>query len=98
MSKKQAYQILKSAGIATSTADRPHGAMVAPGYEGCGEPCKCGGHPSRHTAGLACDLDKQALKLLETKLLQTSAGTLSLDQYLKTFGLVRPMPSEPWHV
>jgi len=96
VSRKQAYSILQDAGIATSTADRPNGAMVAPGYEGCGEPCCCGGHPSRHTAGLACDLDKQALKLLETKLLQAKAG--SLDSYLKAFGLKRPMDSEPWHV
>ena len=96
MSKKQAYSILDDAGIATSTADRPHGAMVAPGYEGCGEPCCCGGHPSRHTAGLACDLDKQALKSLETKLSHAKAG--SLDNYLKAFGLKRPMDSEPWHV
>jgi hypothetical protein len=96
MSKKQAYQILVDAGIATSTASRPHGAMVAPGYEGCGEPCKCGGHPSRHTVGMAVDLNKAALKLLENKLTQANAG--SLDDYLAEFGLHRPMDSEPWHV
>ncbi len=95
-SKERALEILTEGGIATSDKSRPHGAMVAPGYKGCGVPCKCGGNPSRHTAGLASDVDRQALKQLEKKLEQAGAGTL--DAYLKTFGLKRPMPSEPWHI
>ena len=81
MSKRRDYEILIGAGIATSTSSRPHGAMVAPGYEGCGEPCMCLGHPPRHTAGLACDLNKSDLQTLKNKLTQFKAG--SLDDYLK---------------
>ena len=95
-SKKRAYEILKKSGIATSVADQPHGAMVAPGYAGCGEPCKCGGSPSKHILGLACDITKTNLPFLEQKLKAAGAGTI--DTYLKQFGLKRPMPSEPWHI
>jgi hypothetical protein len=96
--RQRAYEILKSAGIATAD-DRPndpHSAMVAPGYQGCAEPCKCGGNRSKHIAGAASDLGKPQLEQLKQKLQQAGAG--SLDNYLKKFGLHRPMTSEPWHV
>ena len=31
-------------------------SMAAPGVDGCGEPCLCGGHASKHVTGKACDL------------------------------------------
>jgi hypothetical protein len=97
-SRLRAYEILKSAGIATADnrPNDPHSAMVAPGYQGCGEPCKCGGNRSKHIAGAASDLGKPQLDQLNQKLQQAGAG--SLDNYLKKFGLHRPMSSEPWHV
>lgn len=94
--RARALEILKTAGIATSVAAKPNGAMVASGYAGCGEPCRCGGNPSKHIAGLAVDLRKAQLPFLEKALREAKAG--SLDNYLKKFGLARPMTSEPWHV
>ena len=100
-SREQAYRVLESAKIATSDKKEPHGAMVAPGYNGCGEPCKCGGHASKHTAGMACDINRQDLEALERVLRQKNAGTV--DAYLREFGLHRPMMlgqknDEPWHI
>jgi hypothetical protein len=75
-------------------------AMAAPGLDGCGEPCKCGGGRSRHIEGLAADLNQ--LDKLEVVLGKKNAG--SLDGYLATFGLHRPMKDLPesvrevWHV
>jgi hypothetical protein len=96
--RQRAFEILKSAGIATADdrPNEPHSAMVAPGYQGCAEPCKCGGSRSKHIAGAASDLGKTQLDQLKQKLQQAGAG--SLDAYLKRFGLHRPMKSEPWHV
>jgi hypothetical protein len=96
--RQRAYEILKSAGVATAKdrPNEPHSAMVAPGYQGCAEPCKCGGNRSNHIAGAASDLGQPQLELLKQKLQQAGAG--SLDDYLKRFGLHRPMSSEPWHV
>jgi hypothetical protein len=96
--RKQALAILRNAGVGTAK-DRPrepNSAMVAPGYEGCAEPCRCGGARSKHIAGLASDLGSADLGKLEQKLKQADAGPL--DAYLKRFGLHRPMSSEPWHV
>lgn len=96
--RQRALEILKLAGIATAKnrPSDPHSAMVASGYQGCAEPCKCGGNRSKHISGAASDLGKPQLDQLKHKLLQAGAG--SLDDYLKTFGLHRPMSSEPWHV
>jgi hypothetical protein len=96
--RQRAFEILKSAGIATADnrPNDPHSAMVAPGYKGCAEPCKCGGSRSKHIAGAASDLGKPQLEQLKQKLQQAGAG--SLDSYLKRFGLHRPMSSETWHV
>jgi hypothetical protein len=96
--RQRAYEILKSAGVATAKdrPNEPHSAMVAPGYQGCAEPCKCGGNRSNHIAGAASDLGQPQLEQLKQKLQQAGAG--SLDDYLKRFGLHRPMNSEPWHV
>jgi hypothetical protein len=96
MTTRRAYEILRKAGIATSEASSPHGAMVAPGYAGCVNPCRCGGSPSKHLAGLACDITKPPLPHLDAKLKAVNAGTI--DDNLKQFGLKRPMPKEPWHI
>ncbi len=96
--RKQALAILRAAGVGTAQ-DRPrepNSAMVAPGYEGCAEPCRCGGTRSKHISGMASDLGQTELGKLEQKLKQAEAG--SLDAYLLRFGLHRPMTSEPWHV
>ena len=68
----------------------------SPGFWGCAEPCKCGGNRSKHISGVASDLGKPQLEQLKQKLQQAGKG--SLDNYLKRFGLHRPMSSEPWHV
>ncbi len=95
--RARALEILKNFGVATS-AERstdPNSAMVAPGYDGCAGPCKCGGGRSRHVGGMAADLDQGDLAKLKTAL--QGAGQ-TLDEYLTDYGLKRPMSSEPWHV
>jgi peptidoglycan hydrolase-like protein with peptidoglycan-binding domain len=96
--RQRAYDVLKNARIGTAKdrASELHSAMVAPGYQGCAEPCRCGGKRSNHVAGAASDLGKVELEQLNQKLQQAGAG--SIDVYLKGFGLHRPMNSEPWHV
>jgi len=94
--KKQVKLLQTNAGIGKSGT-----AMVAPGLRPCGEPCKCGAKRSKHLSGLAADLDMPKLKSLTTKLKTAKAG--SLDDYLKKFGLHRPLlnhaiSKEPWHV
>jgi len=76
-------------------------AMVAPGLKPCGEPCKCQASRSKHLSGLAADLNTSHLNTLKTKLTAAKAG--SIDDYLKKFGLHRPLLNhksspEPWHV
>lgn len=76
-------------------------AMVSSGLKPCGEPCKCGAGRSKHLDGVAADLNSTNLSSLATKLTTAKAG--SLDDYLKKFGLHRPLlnhPSSPekWHV
>lgn len=75
-------------------------AMVSSGLKPCGEPCKCGAGRSKHLANLAADLNRPNLKALTLKLKGAGAGTL--DEYLKQFGLHRPLLKhvnpEDWHV
>ena len=82
-------------------------AMVAPGLNPCGQPCKCGATISKHLSGVAADLNTSHLNTLTTKLkaikVTTEVKALTLDEYLKTFGLHRPLlnhakSKEPWHV
>lgn len=96
--RARALEILSGEGVATAKdrSTEPHSAMVAPGVQGCAEPCACGGNRSRHLAGLAVDLDRTALAAAKAKL--TPATDAQLDRLLGEFGLVRPMASEPWHV
>ena len=71
-------------------------SLVAPGIQGCGEPCNCGGNRSKHISGKAADLG--SLKLLAGKLKPKK----TLDEYQKEFGLCWPLlkakPPEEWHV
>jgi hypothetical protein len=76
-------------------------AMVSAGLALCGEPCRCGAGRSKHLDGLAADLDTNDLTTLSAKLAAKKAGTL--DDYLKSFGLHRPLLNHPtspekWHV
>jgi hypothetical protein len=63
-------------------------AMVSSGLSPCGEPCRCAAGRSKHLDGMA------ALK---------TAKTGTIDDYLKQFGLHRPLLNhpespEPWHI
>lgn len=76
-------------------------AMVSSGLKPCGEPCKCRAGRSKHLDGVAADLNSSHLTQLTTKLTTAKAG--SLDDYLKKFGLHRPLLNhasspEKWHV
>jgi len=94
--EKHVKSLLVSAGIGNAGK-----AMVSSGLKPCGEPCKCGAGRSKHLDGVAADLNSGNLASLTTKLTAKKAG--SLDDYLKKFGLHRPLlnhPSSPekWHV
>lgn len=94
--EKHVKSLLVSAGIGNGGK-----AMVSSGLKPCGEPCKCGAGRSKHLDGVAADLNSGHLATLATKLTSKKAG--SLDDYLKKFGLHRPLlnhPSSPekWHV
>jgi len=94
--EKHVKSLLISAGIGNGGK-----AMVSSGLKPCGEPCKCGAGRSKHLDGIAADLNSAHLASLATKLTSAKAG--SLDDYMKTFGLYRPLlnhPSSPekWHV
>ena len=76
-------------------------AMVSAGTKPCGVPCGCGAGQSKHLDDTAADLNSTDLQTLDNKLKGAKAG--SLDDYLKKFGLHRPLlnhPSSPekWHV
>jgi hypothetical protein len=96
--RARALEILTAGGVATAKdrATELHSAMVAPGVQGCSEPCACGGNRSRHLAGMAVDLNRDALNKLRLKLVP--ATDAQLDKLLAEFHLRRPMSSEPWHV
>jgi hypothetical protein len=94
--KKHVTTMLKNAGIGNAGK-----AMVSSGLQPCGEPCKCAAGRSKHLDGVAADLNSAQLTALEAKLAQAKAA--NLDEYLKRFGLYRPMlnhPSSPekWHI
>jgi len=88
--------LLKKAGIGNGGK-----AMVSSGLKPCGEPCKCKAGRSKHLNNLAADLNSAHLKSLKVKLNTAKAG--SIDEYLKKFGLHRPLLNHPtspekWHV
>jgi hypothetical protein len=76
-------------------------AMVSAGLKPCGEPCKCGAGRSKHLSDRAADLKSSGLNQLTKALAKAKAG--SLDDYLKKYGLHRPLLNhkkgpEPWHI
>jgi hypothetical protein len=94
--EKQAKSLLQTAGIGNQGK-----AMISSGLHPCGEPCRCHAGRSKHLADSAADLNMHDMAKLESKLKAAKAGTI--DDYLKTFGLYRPLlhhPSSPerWHV
>ncbi len=97
--RERARSILAAAGIGPGPDGTPHSGQVAPGYDGCREPCLCGNRASRHTLGKAADLSN--LKELANRL--TAEGIGTLDECLACFGLWRPLvdlrnAAEFWHV
>jgi hypothetical protein len=77
--------------------------MAAPGKDGCGEPCGCGGKASKHITNEACDIG--GMPDLARALAKKSKGHLDpVDEYLKEFQLCRPLAHKPeaqreeWHV
>jgi len=75
--------------------------MVSSGLKPCGEPCKCKAGRSKHLNNLAADLNTGNLATLKAKLKTAKAG--SLDNYLKKYGLHRPLLNHPtspekWHI
>jgi len=94
--EKHVKSLLTKAGIGNGGK-----AMVSSGLKPCGEPCKCAAGRSKHLDGIASDLNSQDLQSLSNKLLAKKAG--SLDDYMKKFGLHRPLLNHPtspekWHV
>lgn len=78
--KKRAKAIVTADSV--GPAGNRGSSMVAPGIEGCGEPCKCGYSRSKHISGKAADL--KDLTTLRTK--WAAAKTqVPLDAYLKQF-------------
>ena len=94
--EKRAKQLLAEAGIGSNGQ-----AMISAGLAPCGEPCRCGAGRSKHLDGVAADFNTSDTATLTQKLAAAHAG--SIDDYLRKFGLHRPLlnhPSspEPWHV
>jgi hypothetical protein len=81
-------------------------SMAAPGRDGCGEPCECGGHASKHITGLACDVG--GMELLGQKILAKDKSYKSsdegVDHFLTHYELWRPLAHLPgkareaWHL
>jgi len=92
-------QMLKDGGIGSLGE-----AMVSSGLTPCAEPCGCGAGRSNHLSDAAADLGRSGITELETALGKLPKETnKTLDEYLKTFGLHRPLKDhkkspEAWHV
>lgn len=76
-------------------------AMVSSGLRPCDEPCRCKAGRSKHIGGFANDANSRDLIKLSKALTKAKAG--SLDDYLKKFGLHRPLLKHPkspekWHI
>lgn len=82
-------------------------SMAAPGVDGCGEPCLCGGHASKHVTRKACDLS--GLQELGNKIRAAEPGKYvsfdaAVDHFLHEYHLWRPLAhlkgkaQELWHV
>jgi hypothetical protein len=82
-------------------------SMAAPGVDGCGEPCLCGGNASKHVSGKAADLSGlQQLGMAIRKAEPGKYGSIdaAVDHFLHGFHLWRPLAHlkgkarELWHV
>src|SRR5439155_1935279 len=82
-------------------------SMAAPGVDGCGEPCLCGGHASKHITGKAADLS--GLQTLGPKIQAAEPDKYAtpddaVDHFLHEYHLWRPLAhlkgkaQELWHV
>ena len=94
--EKRAKELLTAAGIGSAGT-----AMVSAGLKPCGEPCKCTAGRSKHLDGVAADFNTADMATLNLKLSAAKAGTI--DDYLKKFGLHRPLLNHPtspeaWHI
>jgi hypothetical protein len=94
--EKRAKELLAAAGIGSGGQ-----AMVSAGLKPCGEPCRCTAGRSNHLEGAAADFDTSDMGTLTQKLTTAKAGTI--DDYLKKFGLHRPLLNHPtspeaWHI
>jgi hypothetical protein len=94
--EKRAKELLSAAGIGSGGQ-----AMVSAGLKPCGEPCKCTAGRSKHLDGVAADFNTADMGTLKVKLTAAKAGTI--DDYLKKFGLLRPLLNHPtspeaWHI
>ena len=94
-----AKQMLKDGGIGSSGE-----AMVSSGLSPCAEPCGCGAGRSNHLSDAAADLGRSGITELETALAKLpKEKATTIDEYMKTFGLYRPLKDhkkspEAWHV
>jgi hypothetical protein len=81
--------------------------MAAPGVDGCGEPCGCGGRASKHITGHACDV--HGLPDLAMRIFASTPGRYrnpdeALDELLHYYHLWRPLAylkgksREDWHL
>ncbi len=81
--------------------------IAAPGLDGCGEPCGCGGHASKHVSGKAADLGGlqelgEAIRAAEPG--KYSSADDAVDHFLHAYHLWRPLANldsdeqELWHV
>jgi hypothetical protein len=92
-------QMLKDGGIGNSGE-----AMVSSGLKPCAEPCGCGAGRSNHLEDAAADLSRTGITEIEKALEKLpKEQKTTLDDYLKKFGLHRPLKDhkespEPWHV
>ena len=95
--RARALEVLKTYGTGTAE-DRPgdpNSGMVAPGYDGCREPCMCGNKKSKHVRGVAADLS--GMTALRAKLVPPTNA--SVDTLLANYRLHRPIvDKEEWHV
>jgi hypothetical protein len=94
-----------AAAMARFLSDHGVKSMAAPGIKGCGKPCLCGGHASKHLTGEACDLSNLPLLGHSIRMVASFADDdAAVDSFLHEYGLWRPLAHldgkarERWHV
>jgi len=87
--------------------DHKVSSMAAPGVDGCGEPCGCNGHASKHITGEACDLhglEQLGHEILKADPAKYHDSTAAVYDFLHGYGLWPPLAhltgkaQELWHV